>query len=96
MESKKNFLIIIALVISMVASAQNDTTIVKHSEVIFDKEVYTSKSGNTKEYYYAYMDNVCYSTNKETYNRNKAYKRFGIKPTYAIITNKKGKRIIIL
>ena len=91
----KKMLFIIALVISMVANAQNDTTIVK-KDVRFDKETYTSKSGDTKEYYYAYIGEVCYSTNKETYNRNKAYKRFGIKPTYAIITNKKGKRIIIL
>lgn len=91
----KKLLFVIALVISMVANAQNDTTIV-NSNVTFDKEVYTSKSGDTKEYYYAYIGDVCYSSNKTSYERYKAYKRFGIKPTYALITNKKGKRIIIL
>lgn len=91
----KKILFIIALVISMVANAQNDTTIVK-KDVRFDKETYTSKSGDTKEYYYAYIGEVCYSSNKTSYERYKAYKRFGIKPTYALITNKKGKRIIIL
>ena len=91
----KKILFIIALVISMVANAQNDTTIVK-KDVRFDKETYTSKSGDTKEYYYAYIGNECYSSNKTSYERYKAYKRFGIKPTYALITNKKGKRIIIL
>lgn len=91
----KKMLFIIALVISMVANAQNDTTIVK-KDVRFDKEVYTSKSGDTKEYYYAYIGEVCYSSNKTSYERYKAYIRFGIKPTCALITNKKGKRIIIL
>jgi hypothetical protein len=91
----KKMLFIIALVISMVANAQNDTTIVK-KDVRFDKETYTSKSGDTKEYYYAYIGDECYSSNKTSYERYKAYKRFGIKPTYALITNKKGKRIIIL
>ena len=91
----KKMLFVIALVISMVANAQNDTTIVK-KDVRFDKETYTSKSGDTKEYYYAYIGNECYSSNKTSYERYKAYKRFGIKPTYALITNKKGKRIIIL
>lgn len=91
----KKMLFVIALVISMVANAQNDTTIVK-KDVRFDKETYTSKSGDTKEYYYAYIGEVCYSSNKTSYERYKAYKRFGIKPTYALITNKKGKRIIIL
>lgn len=91
----KKILFIIALVISMVANAQNDTTIVK-KDVRFDKETYTSKSGDTKEYYYAYIGDECYSSNKTSYERYKAYKRFGIKPTYALITNKKGKRIIIL
>lgn len=91
----KKMLFVIALVISMVANAQNDTTIVK-KDVRFDKETYTSKSGDTKEYYYAYIGEVCYSSNKTSYERYKAYKRFGIKPTCALITNKKGKRIIIL
>lgn len=91
----KKMLFIIALVISMVANAQNDTTIVK-KDVRFDKETYTSKSGDTKEYYYAYIGEVCYSSNKTSYERYKAYKKFGIKPTCALITNKKGKRIIIL
>lgn len=91
----KKMLFVIALVISMVANAQNDTTIVK-KDVRFDKETYTSKSGDTKEYYYAYIGDECYSSNKTSYERYKAYKRFGIKPTYALITNKKGKRIIIL
>lgn len=91
----KKILFIIALVISMVANAQNDTTIVK-KDVRFDKETYTSKNGDTKEYYYAYIEDECYSSNKTSYERYKAYKRFGIKPTYALITNKKGKRIIIL
>lgn len=91
----KKILFIIALAISMVANAQNDTTIVK-KDVRFDKETYTSKSGDTKEYYYAYIGDECYSSNKTSYERYKAYKRFGIKPTYALITNKKGKRIIIL
>lgn len=91
----KKILFIIALAISMVANAQNDTTIVK-KDVRFDKETYTSKSGDTKEYYYAYIGEVCYSSNKTSYERYKAYKRFGIKPTCALITNKKGKRIIIL
>ena len=91
----KKILFIIALTISMVANAQNDTTIVK-KDVRFDKETYTSKSGDTKEYYYAYIGDECYSSNKTSYERYKAYKRFGIKPTYALITNKKGKRIIIL
>ena len=91
----KKMLLVIALVISMVANAQNDTTIVKN-DVRFDKETYTSKSGDTKEYYYAYIGDECYSSNKTSYERYKAYKRFGIKPTYALITNKKGKRIIIL
>lgn len=91
----KKILFIITLVISMVANAQNDTTIVK-KDVRFDKETYTSKSGDTKEYYYAYIGDECYSSNKTSYERYKAYKRFGIKPTYALITNKKGKRIIIL
>ena len=80
---------------TIVCSAQNDTTIV-NSDVRFDKEVYTSKSGDTKEYYYAYLNDVCYTTNKTSYERNKTYNRFGIKPTYAIITSKRGKRIIIL
>lgn len=88
-------LFIIALVISIVANAQNDTTIV-NKDVRFDKEIYTSKSDDTKEYYYAYVNGVCYTTNKTSYERNKTYKRFGIKPTYALITNKRGKRIIIL
>ena len=83
----KKILFIIALVISMVANAQNDTTIVK-KDVRFDKETYTSKSGDTKEYYYAYIGDECYSSNKTSYER--------YKPTYALITNKKGKRIIIL
>lgn len=91
----KKILFIIALAISMVANAQNDTTIVK-KDVRFDKETYTSKSGDTKEYYYAYIGDECYSSNKTSYERYKTYKRFGIKPTYALITNKKGKRIIIL
>lgn len=92
----RKIIIVLTFILSCsIAMAQNDTTIVK-KDVRFDKETYTSKSGDTKEYYYAYTDNVCYSTNKETYNRNKAYKRFGIKPTYAIITSKRGKRIIIL
>ena len=91
----KKILFIIALVISMVANAQNDTTIVK-KDVRFDKETYTSKSGDTKEYYYAYIGDECYSSNKTSYERYKAYIRFGIKPTCALITNKKGKRIIIL
>jgi hypothetical protein len=91
----KKMLFVIALVISMVANAQNDTTIVK-KDVRFDKETYTSKSGDTKEYYYAYVGEVCYSSNKTSYERYKAYRRFGIKPTCVLITNKKGKRIIIL
>lgn len=91
----KKMLFVIALVISMVANAQNDTTIVK-KDVRFDKETYTSKSGDIKEYYYAYIGDECYSSNKTSYERYKAYIRFGIKPTYALITNKKSKRIIIL
>ena len=91
----KKMLFVIALLISMVTNAQNDTTIVK-KDVRFEKEVYTAKNGDSKEYYYAYIDDVCYSSNKTSYERYKAYKRFGIKPTYALITNKKGKRIIIL
>lgn len=91
----KKILFIFMLCFTIICKAQNDTTIV-NSDVTFDKEVYTSKSGDIKEYYYAYIDNVCYTTNKTSYERNKTYNRFGIKPTYAIITSKRGKRIIIL
>ena len=91
----KKILFIIMLCFTIICKAQNDTTIV-NSDVTFDKEVYTSKSGDTKEYYYAYVNGVCYTTNKTSYERNKTYNRFGIKPTYALITSKRGKRIIIL
>lgn len=91
----KHLLLILLLFTTIVSKAQNDTTIV-NSNVTFDKEVYISKSGDTKEYYYAYINNVRYTTNKTSYERNKTYNRFGIKPTYAIITSKRGKRIIIL
>ena len=92
----KKVILFIAFILTCNAiMGQNDTTIVK-KDVRFEKEVYTAKNGDNKEYYYAYIDDVCYSSNKTSYERYKAYKRFGIKPTYALITNKKGKRIIIL
>lgn len=92
----RKIIIILTFILSCsIAIAQNDTTIVK-KDVRFDKETYTSKSGDTKEYYYAYIGDECYSSNKTSYERYKAYIRFSIKPTYALITNKKGKRIIIL
>lgn len=87
--------IIATLIFSIgVASAQNDTTII--SNVTFDKETFTSKSGEIKEYYYAYYKNETYKSNKTSYERNKTYNKFGITPTYALITSKRGKRIIIL
>lgn len=87
--------IFMALILGIgAARAQNDTTIVHN--VTFSKEVYTSKTNETKEYYYASHNGKIYKSNKTSYQRNKQYNRLGIKPTYVLITSKKSKRIIIL
>ena len=80
--------------------ALNDTIVLSkplEHDIKFDIDVYKSKSGDVKEYYYCTIDGIVYSTNKSTYQRWLKYQYYNISPGIAII--KKGKqkgRVIIL
>ena len=66
-------------------------------DIKFDIDVYTSKSGDVKTYYYCYIDGVVYSTNKSTYDRWQKYVYYNLTPGLAIIKRGKGKaRVVIL
>lgn len=77
-----------------------DTTILAkplEHEIKFDVDVYKSKSGDVKTYYYCYIDGIVYSTNKSTYDRWQKYVYYNLTPGIAIIKRGKGKgRVIIL
>ena len=95
---KRAIIIAVALAVGCIASAQNDTTVVRSTNIKFDIETYKSDKGNTKT-------NVCCTIDGRTYPSAKCYaeryataKRFGCIPNVAIVTSGKNRyqRVIVL
>lgn len=100
---KKLIFVLIALVISLIANAQNDTTVVNNNKVTFEKEEYyaddkyNEPNRKVKVEYYVLYDGESYPTNKTSYNRYYTIMKYNGQPLVAIITNKnKQQRIVVL
>ena len=95
----KNIIITIAIIIlSVECYAQIDTTLISGTSVRMEVESYVNKKGETKTSYWCLWNGDTYQSDKTTYRRYNAYKKYGANPQYALLTNKKSKakRIIIL
>lgn len=93
--------IIITAIFIMVASicyAQIDTVLIVSSKITMETESYVNKKGQAKTNYWCLWDGEVYQSDKTTYRRYNAYKRYNANPQFALLTNKKSraKRIIIL
>lgn len=93
----KKLIILLALIISATAYAENDTTLV-NKPVKFEYEKITTKSGKENIKYYAIIDGKYYDSNKTAAKRYYQTIKFGGKPNVAIISNKKktNKKVIVL
>jgi len=95
----KKIIIAIAIIMASISCyAQVDTTLIKGSSITMETESYVNKKGQTKTDYWCLWNGETYQSDKTTYRRYNAYKRYGANPQYALLTNKKSKakRIIIL
>ena len=86
-----------AIFVSAIAYAQNDTTLI-HKPIEFEYETVTAKSGKSTVKYYAIVDGKYYDTTKTCVKRYYNTIRFGGKPNVAIVSNKKktNRKIIVL
>lgn len=93
----KTFIVVLALIISATAYAQNDTTLV-NKPVKFETEIVKTKSGKETVKYYAIIDSKYYDSNKTAAKRYYQTIKFGGKPNVAIVENKKktNSKVIIL
>ena len=93
----KTLLTIIVCFISIVAYAQNDTTLV-NKPVKFETELVKTKSGKETIKYYAIIDGKYYDTTKTTIKRYNDAIRFGGTPNVAFVENKKktNRKVIVL
>ena len=89
--------IIFAFLLGFFVSAQSDTTLVK-GNVTMDTESYVNKKGETKTTYYCLLNGSYFVSDKTSWRRYNAYKRFGVVPQFVLISNKKTKaqKIIVL
>lgn len=93
----KKLIIVLALIVSATAYAQNDTTLV-NKPVEFETEIIKTKSGKETVKYYAIIDGKYYDSSKTAIKRYYQTIKFGGKPNVAIIENKKktNRKVIIL
>ena len=93
----KKFIIFLAIFVSTIAYAQNDTTLI-HKHVEFEYESITTKSGKSTVKYYAVIDGKYYDTTKTCVKRYYLTIKHGGKPNVAIVSNKKktNRKIIVL
>ena len=93
----KKLIILLALIVSAAAYAENDTTLV-NKPVEFEYEKIITKSGKESIKYYAIIDGKYYDSNKTAAKRYYQTIKFGGKPNIAIISNKKktNKKVIVL
>ena len=93
----KKLIVLLVLIVSATAYAQNDTTLVNRP-VKFEYEKITTKSGKESIKYYAIIDGKYYDSNKTAAKRYYQTIKFGGKPNIAIISNKKktNKKVIVL
>ena len=85
--------------VTSICYAKIDTTLIAgSSKITMETESYVNKKGQTKTDYWCILNGETYQSDKTTYRRYNAYKRYGANPQYALLTNKKSKakRIIIL
>ena len=95
---KKIFIAIVLALACFTAKAQKDSTVISASAVKMEVESYINKKGEEKAQYWAVYKGEVYASNKSTYERANAYRRFGYQPLFILITDKKSKaqRIIAL
>lgn len=93
----KKLIVLLAIIVSATAYAQNDTTLV-NKPVKFETETIVTKSGKETIKYYAVIDGKYYDSNKTAAKRYYQTIKFGGKPNVAIISNKKktNKKVIVL
>lgn len=93
----KKLIVLLAIIVSATAYAQNDTTIV-NKPVKFETELIRTKSGKETVKYYAVIDGKYYDSSKTAMKRYYDAIKFGGKPNVAIISNKKktNNKVIIL
>ena len=93
----KKLIILLALIVSAAAYAENDTTLV-NKPVEFEYEKIITKSGKESIKYYAIIDGKYYDTTKTHVKRYYNIIRFNGKPNVAIVSNKKktNRKVIIL
>lgn len=95
---KKIIIAIIFIMATSICYAQIDTTLITNSKITMETESYVNKKGQTKTDYWCLWNGEVYQSDKTTYRRYNAYKRYKANPQFALLTNKKSKakRIIIL
>ena len=93
----KKLIVLLALIVSVNAYAQNDTTLV-NKHVKFETEIIKTKSGKETIKYYAIIDGKYYDSSKTAAKRYYQTIKFGGKPNIAIVSNKKktNRKVIIL
>lgn len=103
----KRIVTIAAIVLGMVAAAQvckaeNDTTLVKSSNIRWDVETTTSsKTGKTTTDVIVQVDGTWYRSNKTSYTRYHTIKKYGGQPCVVNVRNRSSKtddkgRIVVL
>ena len=95
---KKIIIIAILIMVASTCYAQIDTVLITGSKITMETESYVNKKGQAKMNYWCLWDGEVYQSDKTTYRRYNAYKRYNANPQFALLTNKKSraKRIIIL
>lgn len=93
----KKFIIFLDIFVSVIAYAQNDTTLIQ-KPVKFEYETINTKSGKTTTKYYAIVNGKYYDTTKTCVKRYYLTIKHGGKPNVAIVSNKKktNRKIIVL
>lgn len=93
----KTLIVVLALIVSATAYAQNDTTLI-NKPVKFEKELIKTKSGKEAIKYYAVIDGIYYDSSKTAASRYHQTIKFGGIPNVAIVENKKktNSKVIIL
>ncbi|MBP3201323.1 MAG: hypothetical protein J6M39_06730 [Lachnospiraceae bacterium] len=93
----KKLIVVLALIVSATAYAQNDTTLI-NKPVKFEYETIKTKSGKETVKYYAIVDGKYYDSSKTATKRYYQTIKFGGKPNVAIVENKKktNSKIIVL
>lgn len=93
MKSKYIIAALVAISASVAsAKAQNDTTLVRSSNIRFETETFTSDKGNTSIKYWAIVEGNRYESNKTSAERYATIKRFGGQPCVCKVRNPKSRK----